>query len=227
MESLVSHSTILASLFSYLSGCMIRPQKNFLITGFFSRYIPYIIGRHFHAVHFNKVNIDPHKSILLLPNHYSWWDGFLMFHLNKLVFKKKFHVMILEETGKKFSFLKYLGAYTVQKGTRDIIVSLDYTAGLLADPGNLVLIFPQGTLYSNFADQIQFQNGLSRVIKLAGKQFQTVFAVSFIEYMQHKKATVTINLKAEPESFADINTLQGAFQSYYQTAKLEQGKNVV
>ncbi len=206
---------------------MIRPRKNFFITGFFTRYIPYIIGRHFHAFNFNKVDIDPHKSVLLLPNHYSWWDGFLMFYLNKLLFKKKFHVMILEETGKKNSFMKYLGAYTVQKGTRDIIASLDYTASLLAEPDNLVLIFPQGTLYSNFVDQIQFQNGLSRVIKQAGGQFQTVFAVSFMEYLQHKKATVNINLQVRNDGFADINELQQAFQSYYQTAKLEQSKNVV
>jgi 1-acyl-sn-glycerol-3-phosphate acyltransferase len=206
---------------------MIRPQKNFLITGFFTRYITYIIGRHFHAFNFNKVGVNPHKSVLLLPNHYSWWDGFLMFHLNKLLFKKKFHVMILEETGKKNSFMKYLGAYTVQKGTRDIIASLDYTANLLAEPDNLVLIFPQGTLYSNFVDQVQFQNGLSRAIKQAGGQFQTVFAVSFIEYLQHKKATVNINLQVRSESFADINELQEAFQTYYQTAKLEQSKKVV
>jgi 1-acyl-sn-glycerol-3-phosphate acyltransferase len=206
---------------------MIRPQKNFFITGFFTRYISYIIGRHFHAFTFNKVNIDPHKSVLLLPNHYSWWDGFLMFHLNKLLFKKNFHVMILEETARKNSFMKYLGAYTVQKGTRDIITSLDYTASLLAEPDNLVLIFPQGTLYSNFVDQILFQNGLSRVIKQAGGQFQTVFAVSFIEYLQNKKATVNVNLQVQTDSFIDINELQEAFQTYYQTAKLEQSKNVV
>lgn len=135
--------------------------------------------------------------------------------------------MILEETGKKNSFMKYLGAYTVQKGTRDIITSLDYTASLLAEPDNLVLIFPQGTLYSNFTDQIQFQNGLSRVIKLAGGQFQTVFAVSFIEYLQRKKATVNVSLQVRAEGFAGINELQEVFQSYYQTAKQEQSKNVV
>lgn len=135
--------------------------------------------------------------------------------------------MILEETGRKNSFMKYLGAYTVQKGTRDIIASLDYTASLLAEPDNLVLIFPQGTLYSNFVDQIQFQNGLSRVIKQVAGQFQSVFAVSFIEHLQNKKATVNVNLQVHTESFADINELQQTFQSYYQTAKQEQSKNVV
>jgi hypothetical protein len=206
---------------------MIRPQKNFLITGFFSKYIHYIVGRNFHAVNFNRVKINPHQSILLLPNHYSWWDGFLMYYLNKLVFKKQFHVMILEETGRKFFFMKYLGAYTVQKGSRDILASLDYTASLLAEPDNLVLIFPQGTLYSNFTDEIKFQNGLSRVLNLAAGQFQTVFAVSFIEYLQNKKPTANINLEVVADSFTNIEGLKIAFQTYYQSAKLGQSKKVV
>lgn len=206
---------------------MIRPKKNFLISSFFSRYIPYIIGRNFRAFNFNEIDVDAGKSILLLPNHYSWWDGFLMFHLNKLLFKKKFYVMILEATSKKIFFLKYLGGYTVLKGSKDIIASLDYTAQLLSDPGNLVLIFPQGKLYSNFTDEIVFQNGLSKVIKKAAGQFQTVFAVSFIEYMQYKKPTVDVRLHASDQDFTDINELTNSFKAYYQLAKLEQSKNVV
>ena len=135
--------------------------------------------------------------------------------------------MILEATGKKFFFLKYLGAYTVLKGSRDILVSLDYTANLLAEPGNLVLIFPQGTLYSNFTDDIKFQGGLSRVIKQAAGQFQTVFANSFIEYLQNKKPTVTVNLELHSEAFTDTNSLEAAFQTHYNSAKLAQSKNVV
>ena len=123
--------------------------------------------------------------------------------------------------------MKYLGAYTVQKGSRDILASLDYTASLLGEPDNLVLIFPQGTLYSNFTDEIKFQNGLSRVLKLAAGQFQTVFAVSFIEYLQNKKPTININLQVQAESFTDIDDLKNAFQSCYQSAKLAQSKNVV
>lgn len=135
--------------------------------------------------------------------------------------------MILEATSKKFFFLKYLGGYTVNKGSRDILVSLDYTAQLLADPDNLVLIFPQGTLYSNFADEIVFQNGLSRVIKQAEGQFQTLFAVSFMETLQHKKSSVNFDLKVFADGFQDIGELKEAFQSYYSAAKLRQSKIVV
>ena len=206
---------------------MIKPKSNFLISGFFRRYIAYIIGKNFHAVNFNEVTVSADRSLLLLPNHFSWWDGFLMYQLNNLVFKKKFHVMVLEATGKKFSFLKYLGAYTVQKGSKDIITSLNYTAELLADPGNLVLIFPQGILYSNFTNDIVFQGGLAKVIKQAAGKFQTIFAVTFTENMQYKKPTATINLHTPGHEYTSIDELQQDFETYYRMVKLAQSKNVV
>lgn len=206
---------------------MIKPRQNFFISGFFKRYIRYIIGSNFYAFNFNNVQVSANKSVLLLPNHFSWWDGFWMYHLNNLLFKKKFHVMILEATGKKFSFLKYLGAYTVQKGSKDIIASLNYTAELLADPNNLVLIFPQGTLYSNFTDDIVFQGGLAKVIKQAAGKFQTVFAATFVENMQYKKPTVTISLKIAENQYINMEALQRDFGTHYKSAKLAQSKNVV
>lgn len=206
---------------------MIPPKKNLLISGFFRRYITYIIRKNFHAVNYNPLTPAVNQSILLLPNHYSWWDGFLMYHLNNLLFKKKFHVMILEQTSKKFFFLKYLGGYTVNKGTKDVITSLEYTAELLKDPQNLVLIFPQGSLYSNFTDEVKFQNGLSKVIKQAAGHFQTIFAVSFIEHMQFKKPTVNINLQLNAHQFEGIDALRTAYQQYYTESKLSQSKIVV
>ena len=135
--------------------------------------------------------------------------------------------MILEATGKKFWFLKYLGAYTVQKGSKDIITSLNYTAELLADPNNLVLIFPQGTLYSNFADDIHFQGGLAKILKHAAGMFQTVFSITFVENMQFKKPSATINLKIADRDYQSVEELQKDYQLYYQVIKLAQSKNVV
>ncbi len=206
---------------------MIKPKRNFFISRFFKSYIRFIIGNNFHAFNFNKIEVSANRSVLLLPNHFSWWDGFWMYHLNNLLFKKKFHVMILEATGKKFSFLKYLGAYTVQKGSKDIITSLNYTSELLADPANLVLIFPQGTLYSNFTDHIVFQGGLAKVIKQAAGKFQTVFAATFIENMQYKKPTVSINLTLADRDHKTVDEMQQDFEAYYRSAKLAQSKSVV
>src|SRR6478735_3118551 len=155
---------------------MIYPQKNVLITWFFHNYILRIVKGNFHEVKFNAIEVDKNRSVLLLANHFSWWDGFLMYYINHLVLKKRFHVMVIEETVKEVSFFKYVGAFSVNKNSRDMLASLNYAAELLNDPENMVLIFPQGKLYSNFINEIIYEKGLSRIIEKAYGQFQTVLA---------------------------------------------------
>ncbi|MEB0261063.1 MULTISPECIES: lysophospholipid acyltransferase family protein [unclassified Mucilaginibacter] len=202
---------------------MTYPQKNKIITWFFHSYILRIVKGNFHEVKFDRVGVEQDKSVLLLANHFSWWDGFLMYYLNEKVFKKSFHVMVIEETVQKVSFFKYMGAFSVSKNSREMLASLDYAAQLLNDPKNLVLIFPQGKLYSNFVDEVDFQKGLSKIMQAAAGKFQAIMAATFIENLQYKKPTVNVYLKTENE-LADI---QSAYQKHYNNAKQQQTKTVV
>lgn len=206
---------------------MLRPQKNRLIEWFFHHYILRIVERSFHSVNYNAIETDPGKPILLIANHYSWWDGFLLYYLNAKLFKRNFRIMVLEQTLKEFSYFRSLGAYSVNKKTKGIIESLEYTAQLLTDPQNLVVIFPQGRIYSNFTDSVGFEKGLGRIINKDSLNFQFVFAVSFIEHLQHKKATINVYLKNAGSSFKDLAEVNHAFQHHYQTAKSEQTKIVI
>jgi hypothetical protein len=132
--------------------------------------------------------------------------------------------MILEETARKERFLKYVGAFSVKKDSKGILQSLDYAAELLADPANLVLMFPQGRLYANFVTNIKFEKGLVRIIEKAAGNFQLIFASTFIQYFKHKKPTATVYLKSEPENYAgkSIDKLQEAYQRHYEASKLQQ-----
>jgi hypothetical protein len=132
--------------------------------------------------------------------------------------------MILEETARKERFLKYVGAFSVKKDSKSILQSLDYAAELLSDPANLVLMFPQGKLYANFVTNIKFEKGLMRIVEKAAGNFQLVFASTFIQYLKHKKPTVTVYLKSEPENYAgkSIDKLQEAYQRHYEASKLQQ-----
>lgn len=208
-------------------GIMIRPQKNVILRWFFHRYILYIIGRNFRAVNFNEMPLDAHKSVLLLANHIGWWDGFLLYWLNERFFKKKFHVMVLEDTMRQVSFLKYMGAFSVVKKSRSMLESLQYAADLLHDPENLVLIFPQGHLYSNFVDDIHFDKGLMRIVKSATGQFQYVFAAMFIEYFEHRKPTVNIYNQTFNNSVNHIDDLKGVYINHYHQAKKRQTQIVL
>jgi hypothetical protein len=65
---------------------------------------------------------------------------------------------------------------------------------LLNDPENLVLIFPQGKLFSNFIDEVSFEKGLVKILQGVTGKFQTVYAATFIEGLQYKKPSVNVYL---------------------------------
>ena len=201
---------------------MISPKRNRLVHWFFHRYLLWIVGRNFHEVRLHHTSaIISDKAVLLLANHFNWWDGFLMYYVNHKLMRKKFHVMILEDTIREVAFFKYMGAFSVNKNSRDMVASLNYAAGLLNDPQNMVLIFPQGKLYSNFVDQVVFQKGLMKIIALAQQNFDLLFAATFVENFKHKKPTANVYLKTITGNLAykSMDELTAAYQQHYSSAK--------
>jgi 1-acyl-sn-glycerol-3-phosphate acyltransferase len=208
---------------------MIYPKNNRLIFWVMYHYVKWLVNRHFREIVLNNIEIDNpdsyrDKSVLLISNHYSFWDALILYMVNGRSLKKKMHVMILEESMHEHIFFKYAGAFSVKKGSHDVINSLDYAANLLNDPRNLVLVYPQGKLYSNFVTQVNFEKGVSKIIKQAQGKFQLVFAAAFVQYFRHIKPTATVYLKTETEHYADktIDRLQAAYQQFYDEKKLEQ-----
>jgi 1-acyl-sn-glycerol-3-phosphate acyltransferase len=206
---------------------MIYPQKNKLIHWFFHHYILNIVKGNFKQIKYNDVGVDKDKSVLLLANHFSWWDGFLLYYINHKILKKKFHVMVIAETMQQVSFFKYMGAFSVNKNSREILASLDYAAKLLNDPQNLVLIFPQGKLYSNFIDKISFEKGLLKITQGVSGKYQTVLAATFIESLQYKKPSASVYLKTITGSYNNIDDIRGAYQQHYNSSKLVQTEIVI
>ncbi|WP_114940197.1 lysophospholipid acyltransferase family protein [Mucilaginibacter endophyticus] len=203
---------------------MISNKKNFFLNRIVHYYIKWVVGKTFHELLFNDIVVDQNRSVLLIGNHFSFWDGLILYCINDKLLKKKLHVMILEETARKERFLKYVGAFSVKKDSKSVLQSLDYAAALLADPANLVLMFPQGKLYANFVTNINFEKGVMRIIEKAAGNFQIIFASTFIQYFKHKKPTATVYLKSETENYAgkSIDKLQAAYQRHYEASKLLQ-----
>jgi 1-acyl-sn-glycerol-3-phosphate acyltransferase len=202
---------------------MIEPKSNKLIHGFFSWYISHIIGSDFEKFEFNKVEFEDDKSILLLSNHFSWWEGFIIFHLNKIFFKKKFHVMVLEETLREVKFLPYMGSFSIQRNAKSLLASLDYAAKLLDDPKNLVLIFPQGELYSSHVNSIAFEKGVGKIISLSKKKFQYVFAAILTDYFNFRKPSIKIALENwEAQEYSSLQVIKSAYNKHYEKSLKEQ-----
>jgi len=206
---------------------MIKPGKNFIIRQILHSYVTWIVNHHFHELKFDPIEINPNRSILLIANHFSFWDSLILFIVCRKLVKKNFYVMAREDTTVKFQYVKYGGAFSINKQSRDMLESLDYAAELLDDPKNLVLIFPQGKLYSNFVNTIQFEKGITRVIEKADGKFQLLFAATFVQYLKHKKPTATVYLKTEPSFSKSFEDLKNAYQMHYDNAKLQQTEIVI
>ena len=137
-------------------------------------FLPYITGQfrnHFHGLHFlgPVPDIDPTVPLLITPNHSTWWDGFFFYILNKKIWKRKAHLMMLEEQLAKYRFFSRIGAFGIEPGlARRSYQALRYSAAVLRDPGNALCIFPQGVLRYFGVRPLEFQRGVGHILKLCG-----------------------------------------------------------
>ena len=200
---------------------MVYNKKNIFFNRIIHYYVKWAVDRHFYEMLFNVIEVDKSKSILLIANHFSFWDGLILYCLNEKLLKKKYHVMVQKETVHQLNYLKFAGAFSVTKKSKDIMESLNYAAELLNDPQNLVLIFPQGKLFSNYVEDVHFDKGVLRIMQKATGKFQLIFSSTFIQYFKHKKPTATVYLKSEAENFTDktIVELQESYQQHYSSSK--------
>jgi len=206
---------------------MVKPKKNFFIRWILHFYVRWIVDRHFHEILFNEVDIDQNKSILLLANHFSFWDSLILYIVSLTLLKKKLYVMVREDTTIKLQYLKFGGAFSINKRSKDMMESLEYASELLEDPKNLVLIFPQGRLYSNFVNDINFEKGVMKVMEKSDGKFQLIFAATFIQYLKHKKPTATVYFKNEPSERKSFKELKTAYQKHFDNSKLQQTEIVI
>lgn len=135
------------------------------------------------------------KPLLLIGNHFSWWDGFIACYLNYSLWKRKFHVMMLEEQLKTRMFLNKAGAYSVRRGSRSVIDSINYSSRLLKERSNMVVIYPQGEISSLYNFPVKFERGTERIIRGAGPGITVLFYVALVDWFSSKKPTLTIRLR--------------------------------
>lgn len=159
------------------------------------------------------------KPVLVLGNHISFHEGFWLYHLNHTWFKKRFHLMMMEGELKKRISLNKVGVFSVRKGSRSLVDSLNYTLDLLKQPENLVVIFPAGRIQSLYTDHVPFESGVGRILKKAG-DIQVVFQAAFVDYSSERKPTVELFFKEYALEDRSLATAEAAYNSFYRAARL-------
>ena len=189
---------------------MIYPKINKILVKIIDLYTLLKIKTHFKEIKIiTKSTFDKEKPILILGNHFSWWDGFWMEYINIKLLKKNFYFMMLEEELIKRPLLKYAGAYSIKKNSFDILESLKFTSELLSNKNNIVLLFPQGKIQSLHIDDVKFQKGIYRIVK--DKDIEILFINNFIEYFSDIKPTVFSFIK----NYKFDENIEKAFNDFY------------
>jgi hypothetical protein len=179
--------------------------------------------------HFSQVTIkgkwkDRGMPVFLIGNHFSWWDGFIANFLNYKIFKKIFHVMMLEDQLRQRMFLSRAGAFSIDKGKRSMVETLDYAVEILQKKENLLVLYPQGRFQSIHDRPVVFEKGFLTILKKAlNTGFQMVFYVALTDYFEYRKPLLFIYLKEQ--SFSSEMTagdLQTLYNEFYKDAVTHQ-----
>jgi hypothetical protein len=194
---------------------MLKSRNSPLLFKVCSWYLTLIVNRNFSGYSFNAPEVDHDEAILLLANHFSWWDGIFLFYINKRVFKKRFHVLVSQNEHHKYSILKYIGAFASEKQGKDTMDTLIYAGQLLNDPTNLVLVFPQGKIYSSHVSSINFEKGIMKIFNSSNKKFQVFFSTTVIDYSRRRPFWRTQLQRWEGEEYVSLQLLKSEYNKHY------------
>ena len=95
---------------------ILEATHNPFLYGFFRLYTRLRIKGAFRNVFIESEVADSGLPVLVIANHFSWWDGFWIMYMNMKLFRRKFYYMMLEEELRKNIFLNRIGGYSVKRG---------------------------------------------------------------------------------------------------------------
>ena len=193
---------------------IIRAKHNIFIDSFFRFYVIWKMKRTFHTFIIETKVEDKNLPILLICNHTSWWDGIWTLHLNQQLYRRKYHFMMLEDQLQKNWFFKYTGGFSVSKNSKSIVETLNYTAEVLSDKKNMVLLFPQGKIESMHNSGFIFEKGVEKILQRTKNTVQVIFVANLIDYHSNIKPTLHAYLSNYSGKF-QVEEIQNEYNRFY------------
>jgi 1-acyl-sn-glycerol-3-phosphate acyltransferase len=186
---------------------MLPAKKNRLIKELFTLYHSRLLRKHFYQIHLAGeeylTKINSSLPVIIYSNHSNWWDGFIAFLLSSRRWKADDYIIMDLEQMKKYSFFKYLGAFSVNRGGgKDAIETIEYAAELLNKTNRYLWIFPQGLMQVQDTKPIRFYSGLVKIAeRLKGVNLLPV-TIRY-EFLLEQRPEVFIKI-AEPDTVSSI-----------------------
>lgn len=200
---------------------MIKGRHHWFLYPFFVWYGRMQMKRHFKRIYLSGSVSEPGLPVLIIANHFSWWDGFFIASLNREKLYKKFHVMMLEDQLKKNWFFQHTGAFSVRKNSKSIIESLTYATELLQNPENLVTFFPQGQFESINQGKLHFEKGVEWLLKNLKNDVQVIFVANQVDYFESAKPSLFMHFETYNYKGKNLQQIEDDFNAFYHTSSLK------
>jgi 1-acyl-sn-glycerol-3-phosphate acyltransferase len=108
-------------------------------------------------------DLPPDRPVLFVPNHVSWWDGFVMRRVQRVLRPGAplFHLMSEREL-RRFPFFRRLGVVGIDAGSPSSAArALRCLEARLAERRDgCVVLFPQGRIWPSFRRPLGFERGV-------------------------------------------------------------------
>lgn len=213
---------------------MIKANHNIVAQIVFYSYIKKLMKKHFS--HFYLVNESPEismsSSLVITPNHISWWDGFFIGLLEKKYYNRKVHIMMLEDELKKYWFFSKVGAYSIKHNSiKSIRESQTYTKELISQPSNSIIIYPQGEIEDFGKRPLTLKKGLKYFIEDSGNNV-SILPVGFkIQYYNEMKPSIVVRFGRPLDNIELVNDFRLYEKEFYsnleQLSKAIEAKNFI
>ena len=192
---------------------------------FFSNTLTRLFFRKFEYVFLSEMPPQD-AAVLLIGNHFSWWDGFWGQRITHEVLRRRYFVMMLESNLRQHLGLSKAGAFSIQPQSRSLIESLRYAASLLRNRENALLIFPTGKIESLYTPTFQFNSGLGKILAYHGdKPLHIVFYAARIDYEGHPRPLVRVYLHTHLNEKA-VAAVESAYNDFYRETYTRQQAHV-
>lgn len=202
---------------------MIKAERKKWAFIVFDIYLERLLKKYFHD--FRLINsfpeISAEKSLVVAPNHFSWWDGFFIYFLLKKKTNKKVFIMMLENQLRRYWFFQKVGCFSTNpENKQSSIATFRYTLDLLRNPENCVVIFPQGEIEPFEKTSYNYHKGIEFLVKHSATEFDVLFIANKIFYTNEKLPLILTRAEQLIKS-SDIKSSPNIlFEKFYQNISL-------
>jgi 1-acyl-sn-glycerol-3-phosphate acyltransferase len=121
--------------------------------------------RRFSGIHVRPPRAQVFRDIPLVAvaNHVSWWDGFLLLELHRLMRPgAQFYTVMLESELRQHPFLERIGAIGIDPQSPSAVVSCirELKRRVESHPDAMIFFFPQGRILPSWRRPLGFRRGI-------------------------------------------------------------------